>query len=83
MNGMFDNRIAAVDKKTPKNYKLLTDPCLIKGAQKIYRYDGVIPNDPTHPNVIPRDPRSSNSRFRARLDPVDLPVPRLKIFFIC
>lgn len=63
--------------KTPKNFKLLADPALIKGAVKLYRFDGVVPTDPTYPPVIPRDPRNPVVRIRARpVDPMVLSVPR-------
>lgn len=75
MNGILD-RGGAPDKKNHRNYKLLTDPFLIKGAAKIYRYDGVVPNDPTHPIITPRDPRNPISRIRSRLDTFEMIVPR-------
>lgn len=65
-----------VGNKIPRNYKLLTDPFLLKGAAKIYRYDGIIPNDPKQPHVIPRDPRNPIARIRSRLDSLELTVPR-------
>ncbi|XP_054280902.1 histone-lysine N-methyltransferase SETD1B-A-like [Macrosteles quadrilineatus] len=63
----------------PRNYKMLSDPFLVKGAAKVYRYDGVVPNDPTCPPVQVRDPRSHLTRIWTRLEPLDLPVPRFKI----
>lgn len=50
-----------------------------KGATKVYRYDGLVPNDPTYPAVQVRDPRSQLTRIWTRLDKLDLPVPRFKI----
>ncbi|XP_050503124.1 histone-lysine N-methyltransferase SETD1 isoform X1 [Diabrotica virgifera virgifera] len=68
------------NQKLPRNYKLIVDPLIKKGATvKIYRYDGVIPNDTSYPPVIPRDPRSNLTRIWARLETLDLPVPRFKI----
>ncbi|XP_058128570.1 histone-lysine N-methyltransferase SETD1 [Anopheles ziemanni] len=64
-------------QKTARNFKLLADPFLHRGAAKVYRYDGVVPGDPSHPPVIPRDPRSR--RIRSRGEPLDIPVPRFKI----
>ncbi|XP_023288226.1 histone-lysine N-methyltransferase SETD1A isoform X2 [Orussus abietinus] len=63
----------------PRNYKLLVDPFLVKGATKLYRYDGTVPGDPTYPTVQPRDPRSQLTRIWTRLEQLDLPVPRFKI----
>lgn len=62
-----------------RNYKLLIDPFLVKGAAKLYRYDGVVPGDPTYPPVQLRDPRSQLTRIWTRLEQLDLPVPRFKI----
>lgn len=63
----------------PRNYKLLVDPFLVKGATKLYRYDGLVPGDPTCPVVQPRDPRSHVNRMWTRREQLDLPVPRFKI----
>ncbi|CAD6995482.1 histone-lysine N-methyltransferase SETD1 [Ceratitis capitata] len=66
--------------KTQRNFKLLSDPALIKGATKTYRYDGVCPTDQTYSPVIPRDPRNPIVRMRARpVEPMVLIVPRLTI----
>lgn len=62
--------------KTMKSYKLLVDPFLVKGTAKLYRYDGVVPDDSTYQPVIPRDPRSHLTRIWTRLETLDLPVPR-------
>uniref|UniRef100_A0A182NMP3 [histone H3]-lysine(4) N-trimethyltransferase n=1 Tax=Anopheles dirus TaxID=7168 RepID=A0A182NMP3_9DIPT len=66
-------------QKAARNFKLLVDPFLHRGALKVYRYDGVVPGDPNHPPVIPRDPRNPLSRIRSRVEPLDIPVPRFKI----
>ena len=63
----------------PRNYKLLVDPFLTKGATKVYRYDGVVPGDPSYAPVQPRDPRSKLTRHWTRLEQLELPVPRFKI----
>lgn len=65
----------------PRNYKLVVDPFLVKGASKLYRYDGNVPNDPTYPPVQLRDPRSQLTRIWTRLEPLDIPVPRFKVRF--
>jgi hypothetical protein len=63
--------------KGPKNYKLLVDPALVKGASaKLYRYDGIVPNDASYRPPVPRDPRSHLTRIWTRLETLELPVPR-------
>lgn len=82
MNGGMEHKPPvhnAVAHKPPKNYKLLMDPVLVKGAIKLYRYDGCVPGDNTFPTVQCRDPRSQLSRIWNRIEPADLPVPRFKI----
>lgn len=59
-----------------QDYKLLMDPCLVKVAQKVYRYNGIVPNEPNHPPIILKDPRNQSIRLRVRLEPVQLVVPR-------
>lgn len=76
MNGGIEPR-AAASHKNLRNYKLLVDPFLVKGGVKLYRYEGVVPNDTNYPPVIPRDPRNQlASRLKSRLEPHDIPVPR-------
>ncbi|KAL5273069.1 SETD1B family protein [Megaselia abdita] len=67
--------------KQPKNFKLIVDPALMKGApMKVLRLDGVVPNDPTYPPVIPRDPRNPLVRVRPKLlDAIELLIPRFRI----
>lgn len=78
--GGFDGGAAAAglvdgNNKISRNYKLLLDPLLVKGAgNKVYRYDGV-PDDPAYPPVFPCDPRKPVARVR-RLEPMELIVPR-------
>jgi histone-lysine N-methyltransferase SETD1 len=86
MNGNESNRgtsssqtqHSSLPSKPVRNYKLLSDPFITKGAPKIYRYDGIVPNEPNHPVVIPRDPRprSTTNRIRNKYDQMDFPVPR-------
>lgn len=60
-----------------RNFKLLADPQLVKCGAKLYRYDGVVPGDPTYPTITPRDPRNPLIRIRARpVDPLLLLIPR-------
>lgn len=82
MNGTMEHRGSQSHgaPKPPKNYKLLVDPFLVKGALKLYRYDGVVPNDPSYPPVTTRDPRSHLTRIWTRLETLDLPVPRFAWF---
>ena len=61
-------------QKIIRNYKLLVDPLLVKGAAKVYRYDGV-PDDPAYPVVFPSDPRKPVARIR-RLEAMEMEVPR-------
>ncbi|XP_031568728.1 histone-lysine N-methyltransferase SETD1B-like [Actinia tenebrosa] len=63
------------DVKQRRNYKLLIDPALKKGSQKIFRYDGEF--DGQSP-IIPRDPRSRRTRIWT-LNKADLPVPNFKV----
>ncbi|EFA05618.2 histone-lysine N-methyltransferase SETD1B [Tribolium castaneum] len=80
MNGTMEPRKSdSHGAKGPKNYKLLVDPFLVKGAAKLYRYDGVVPNDASYRPPVPRDPRSHLTRIWTRLETLDLPVPRFKI----
>lgn len=84
MNGTMDSshsgsRTGSHHHHKPRNYKLLVDPFLVKGASKLYRYDGNVPNDPTYPQVQVRDPRSALTRIWTRLEVLDLPVPRFKV----
>ncbi len=64
-----------------RSYKLLVDPILKKGQQKLYRYDGVAPGPSGADfsvNVV-RDPRSRLSRFWKGREKYDLPVPKFKV----
>ncbi|ODN04926.1 Histone-lysine N-methyltransferase SETD1 [Orchesella cincta] len=59
-------------------YKLIVDPALVKGAFKVYRFDGVIPGDPSYPSILLRDPRKQKN-LRKPVEPMILPVPAFKI----
>ncbi|XP_018397619.1 PREDICTED: histone-lysine N-methyltransferase SETD1 [Cyphomyrmex costatus] len=74
-----DTAVPPATQKTQRNFKLLVDPFLVKGATRLCRYDGTVPGDPTYPQVQPRDPRSQLTRIWTRLEQLDLPVPRFKI----
>lgn len=44
MNGVRPvHHDASHGEKKKRNYKLLVDPAMKKGAVKVYRYDGVVP----------------------------------------
>ncbi|KAH8295234.1 hypothetical protein KR018_009018 [Drosophila ironensis] len=75
------NNVASVSQaKMNRNFKLLADPQLIKCGAKLYRYDGVVPGDPSYPTITPRDPRNPLIRIRARpVDPLMLLIPRFVI----
>ncbi|KAF5301069.1 hypothetical protein FQA39_LY10888 [Lamprigera yunnana] len=80
MNGTMDRNLQnQPNSKQPRNYKLIVDPFLAKGNTKVYRYDGIVPNDPSYPPVVPRDPRSHLTRIWTRLETMELPIPRFKI----
>lgn len=69
-----------VPEKRKRNYKLLIDPILKKGTEKIYRYDGVVPGQESlYPPVQIRDPRSRLALLWSRNECAELPVPRFKI----
>ncbi|XP_011200659.3 histone-lysine N-methyltransferase SETD1 isoform X1 [Bactrocera dorsalis] len=68
-----------LQSKTLRNFKLLSDPALVKGASKVYRYDGITPEQP-YSSIVPRDPRNPIVRLRAKpVDPLVLILPRFKI----
>ncbi|EDW55365.1 histone-lysine N-methyltransferase SETD1 [Drosophila sechellia] len=66
--------------KMPRNFKLLSDPQLVKCGTRLYRYDGLMPGDPSYPTITPRDPRNPLIRIRARaVEPLMLLIPRFVI----
>ncbi|XP_011188172.2 histone-lysine N-methyltransferase SETD1 isoform X1 [Zeugodacus cucurbitae] len=68
-----------LQSKAQRNFKLLSDPVLVKGASKKYRYDGIIP-DQSYSAIVPRDPRNPIVRMRAKpVDPLVLIIPRFQI----
>jgi len=64
--------------KGSHNYKLLVDPALKKGQQKLYRVDGVIPGDPTS-RVVVTDPRSRVARLYMKNKQAELIIPQFKV----
>ncbi|XP_070571460.1 histone-lysine N-methyltransferase SETD1B-like isoform X2 [Ptychodera flava] len=66
-------------EKKFKSFKLLVDPLIRKGQQKVLRYDGVVHGHQHQDQVVVRDPRSRfSSRLWPRKEKADLPVPKLK-----
>ncbi|KAK3540387.1 hypothetical protein QTP70_030408, partial [Hemibagrus guttatus] len=68
-------------ERTPdwSSYKLLVDPVLDSGKEKLYRYDGLhfsTPNPGIHPPEV-RDPRIA--RFWTKFKEKNLPVPKFKV----
>lgn len=61
------------------NFKLLSDPFIVKGAQKVYRYNGIVPDDNISPAVQTRDPRSQLTRIWTRLETLEIPLPKFKV----
>ncbi|XP_068155471.1 histone-lysine N-methyltransferase SETD1 [Drosophila tropicalis] len=78
--GNRDSNNASNIAKTHRNFKLIADPQLVKCNGKLYRYDGIVPGDPTYPTITPRDPRNPLIRIRARaVEPLMLLLPRFLI----
>lgn len=71
--------VTVVEKPRERNWKLIADPFLSKATTKVYRYDGVVPNDSTFPELIVQDPRKYKSKTRAMILPIVLPVPKFKV----
>lgn len=70
---------ASTAQKPLHDYKLLVDPALVKGGIKLYRYDGIVPNDLQLTVHTVKDPRNEKFlRLRQRLDNFELPVPRYR-----
>lgn len=71
--------VALVEKPKERNWKLIADPVLTKTSTKIYRYDGVVPNDSSYPEVIVQDPRTFKSKNKTITLPIELEVPKFKV----
>lgn len=77
MNGNGERSPHSTKPVVFKNFKLMVDPMLTgKKEPKVYRYEGVIPNDPVALIVTTRDPRNRIPSLSKRQDILDLPVPR-------
>ncbi|WAR03387.1 SE1BA-like protein [Mya arenaria] len=67
------------EQQKKHNFKLVIDPMLHRGGQKIYRFNGIDPADNT---LIPvKDPRPRYLRFWSKKNPADLPVPKFQVVF--
>lgn len=75
------NRNVNSDDASPPDYKLLIDPQIRKGEEKLVRYGGEAYNTENHGQgvVIIRDPRPRMNRLWSRRERCDLPVPRYKV----
>ncbi|XP_039257076.2 uncharacterized protein LOC120333780 [Styela clava] len=64
-----------------KDYKLLVDPQIRRGEEKLFRYEGVAYNTENHGQgvVVLRDPRPRMNRLWSRRERCELPVPRYKV----
>ncbi|XP_027489006.1 histone-lysine N-methyltransferase SETD1A-like, partial [Corapipo altera] len=63
-----------------RSYKLVLDPALRRGGQKVYRYDGVhfsVPDSGFPPAGPVQDPRPR--RIWAKHRDLSLPVPKFKL----
>ncbi|KAH3888863.1 hypothetical protein DPMN_012905 [Dreissena polymorpha] len=76
MDGLNGELLKQDPSQKKHNYKLIIDPMIHRGGQKIYRFDGVDPADNTMISV--KDPRPRYLRFWSKKYPADLPVPKFK-----
>ncbi|XP_060064681.1 histone-lysine N-methyltransferase SETD1-like [Ylistrum balloti] len=75
-NGLSRHLVDSQHEKKRRNYKLIVDPMLRGGGQKLYRFEGLDPMDNRPIHV--RDPRSRLTRLWTKKLPADLPIPRFK-----
>ncbi|XP_033748294.1 histone-lysine N-methyltransferase SETD1-like isoform X2 [Pecten maximus] len=75
-NGLSRHSVDSQNEKKRRNYKLIVDPMLRGGGQKLYRFEGLDPMDNRPIHV--RDPRSRLTRLWSKKIPADLPIPRFK-----
>ncbi|KAG8192982.1 hypothetical protein JTE90_028102 [Oedothorax gibbosus] len=79
MNGLRPAHGDQTEKKK-RNYKLIIDPALKQGPEKVYRYDGIVPGyEKYYAPVTVRDPRSRLNFLWNKTEAADLVVPRFKI----
>lgn len=72
--------VQPIEKPRERNWKLLADPALGKATTKVYRYDGIIPNDSSYSEVTVHDPRTFKSKNKTISLPIELPVPKFKVY---
>lgn len=68
-----------VEKPRERNWKLMVDPFIVKDATKVFRFDGVVPNDSSYSEVIVNDPRPFKSKIKTVTLPLVLPVPKFRV----
>lgn len=71
--------IPIIEKPKEPNWKLMVDPFITKAPTKVYRYDGVMANDPSYPELVVQDPRSFKSKNKTITLPIELTVPKFKV----
>uniref|UniRef100_A0A915L8Q1 RRM domain-containing protein n=1 Tax=Romanomermis culicivorax TaxID=13658 RepID=A0A915L8Q1_ROMCU len=77
---VMDDRRPIVQNER-RNWKLLYDPIIKKGIQKLYRFDGIVPGN-ANANLSVRhlsDPRLISARSRGKVDAADLHIPSFKV----
>lgn len=74
--------VPIVEKPRERNWKLMADPFFGKVTTKIYRYDGIVPNDSSYPEVILQDPRTYKSKNKTISLPIELTIPKFKVCII-
>lgn len=71
--------VPIIEKSMGSNWKLIADPVFDQVPNKIYRFNGIVPNDSLYPEVIVKDPRTFQSQHKIINLPIDLPVPIYKV----
>lgn len=71
--------VPIIENPVGRNWKLIADPFFGQVSNKIYRFDGIVPNDFSYPEVIVKDPRIFQSKNKVTHLPIELPVPIYKV----
>lgn len=71
--------VPIIEKPIGSNWKLIADPFFGQVPNKIYRFDGIVPNDSSYPEVIVKDPRTFQYKNKVTNLPICLPVPIYKV----